>query len=113
VGRFSSFLKAIIVDCADLAALAEFWAAALQVQIMFTTEQLSALTDPAGITPEIEFVRVPEAKLGKNRLHFDLRVSNRAAEVERMERLGATVLAAYATWTVMQDPERNEFCVVD
>ena len=53
----------------------------------------------------------PEGKTVKNRLHFDLRPEDtRDAEVVRLQALGATVYAQY-DWTVMQDPEGNEFCV--
>jgi hypothetical protein len=63
------------------------------------------------------FQRVPEAKTVKNRLHLDLHASpgQRDAEVARLEGLGATVLRRVeepgGTWTVMADPEGNEYCV--
>lgn len=64
------------------------------------------------------FQRVPEAKTVKNRLHIDVHAGpgrDRAAEVARLESLGASVLRDVAEpggrWTVMADPEGNEFCV--
>ncbi|ANW18676.1 VOC family protein [Streptomyces clavuligerus] len=63
------------------------------------------------------FQRVPEAKTVKNRLHLDLHVGpeRREAEVARLEKLGAKVLHRHnqpmGTWTIMADPEGNEFCV--
>lgn len=63
------------------------------------------------------FQRVPETKTVKNRLHLDLHPApgTRDAEVERLEALGASVLRrveeAGGAWTVMADPEGNEFCV--
>ncbi|MFD0024396.1 VOC family protein [Streptomyces sp. NPDC058382] len=63
------------------------------------------------------FQRVPEPKTVKNRLHLDLHAGpdRRDAEVTRLEGLGATVLRQVAepggTWTVLGDPEGNEFCV--
>lgn len=63
------------------------------------------------------FPRVPEPKTVKNRLHLDLHAGpdRRDAEVARLEGLGATVLRKVAepggTWTVLNDPEGNEFCV--
>lgn len=88
----------------------------------------SAIIDPEGIGARIYFQRVPEGKAGKNRVHLDLNVSDRSAspeerrqrvddEVARLLGLGATVefpgrqdeFGTY--WTVMQDPEGNEFCV--
>ena len=62
--------------------------------------------------PNIWFTRVPEPKAAKNRMHFDLRApATVAAEVSRLEKLGATVVRNYPRLTVMQDPEGNEFCV--
>ena len=58
------------------------------------------------------FVRVPEPKSAKNRLHFDLRAPGSVVEeVSRLQALGATVLREADDLVVMQDPEGNEFCV--
>jgi hypothetical protein len=55
---------------------------------------------------------VPEAKIAKNRVHFDLRAPGPVAdEVARLAALGATVLDDGPDLTVMADPEGNEFCV--
>jgi catechol 2,3-dioxygenase-like lactoylglutathione lyase family enzyme len=87
------------------------------------------LADPDGIQPSISFLRVPEGKVAKNRLHMDLRVSGgRTVSQERRERLiraaveqltaaGATVLAEHELrgdldHVVLADPEGNEFCIV-
>lgn len=76
--------------------------------------------DPAsdtGLGRRILFQAVPEEKQAKNRLHLDVHPGpgERAATVTRLEALGATVLREVAepggAWTVMQDPEGNEFCV--
>ncbi|MER6398071.1 VOC family protein [Kitasatospora sp. NPDC001603] len=70
-----------------------------------------------GLGRRLLFQQVPEAKTAKNRLHLDLHPGPdaRGATVERLEALGATVLRAVdepgGSWTVMQDPEGNEFCV--
>lgn len=60
-------------------------------------------------------VHVSEEKLGKNRLHLDLRPRDQAAEVARLEELGARRAdvgqGAGASWVVMADPDGNEFCV--
>lgn len=58
------------------------------------------------------FVRVPEPKTAKNRLHFDLRAPDSiATEVARLAGLGATVVRSKDDLVVMQDPGGNEFCV--
>jgi hypothetical protein len=58
------------------------------------------------------FARVPEPKIAKNRLHFDLRAPGPLDdEVHRLTELGAVVVRKDQELVVMQDPEGNEFCV--
>ncbi|WP_336319497.1 VOC family protein [Streptomyces lavendofoliae] len=70
-----------------------------------------------GLGRRLLFQRVPEAKTGKNRLHLDLHAppGRRDAEVARLEARGASVLRHVkepgGEWTVLADPEGNEFCV--
>lgn len=70
-----------------------------------------------GLGRRLLFQRVPEAKSVKNRLHLDLHAAagERAAEVERLEGLGASALRRVkepgGEWVLMADPEGNEFCV--
>ncbi|MGY6024915.1 VOC family protein [Streptomyces spinosirectus] len=70
-----------------------------------------------GLGRRLLFQRVPEPKSVKNRLHLDLHPGEgrRDGEVERLERLGASVLRQVkepaGEWVVMADPEGNEFCV--
>ncbi|MEV7029449.1 VOC family protein [Streptomyces sp. NPDC093272] len=70
-----------------------------------------------GLGRRLLFQRVPEGKPGKNRLHIDLHAGagERSREVARLEELGATVVRHVSEpageWTVMADPEGNEFCV--
>lgn len=87
----------------------------------------SAIVDPAGRGPRIYFQRVPEPKSSKNRLHLDLRVSDGpgitverkraqiAPTVAKLSSLGATEVGEVeemgSVWTVMRDPEGNEFCI--
>lgn len=108
----------VTLDCVDLEAQAEFWRAALA-----PLEYRRALDAPPYLSlaaatpaPTLLLQRVPEAKQGKNRMHFDLGVEDVAAEVGRMERLGAKRLSEELTehgfrWVVLADPEGNEFCV--
>ncbi|MNU03470.1 hypothetical protein D3C72_2475110 [compost metagenome] len=46
-------------------------------------------------------------------MHFDVEVDERAAEVERLKQAGATVDRVLPTYTVMRDPEGNQFCLID
>ena len=61
------------------------------------------------------FAKVPEGKAAKNRMHVDMAAADQEAEVARLVELGATRVADMNEWgyewTVMQDPEGNEFCV--
>lgn len=72
----------------------------------------------SGLGRRLLFNRVPEPKSGKNRLHVDVHDlgQDRATAVSRLESLGATVLRHVdeqgGSWTVMSDPEDNEFCVI-
>lgn len=77
----------------------------------------AAAVDPAGVGPRLLAQRVPEGKTAKNRLHLDVRVGSaeRPAEVARLVGLGATEHGSFdehgSRWTVLTDPEGNEFCV--
>lgn len=86
----------------------------------------SALVDPAGRGPRLFFQPVPENKVAKNRVHLDVNVTTRGASaadnltavddhVSRCAAAGGQVLNRFdapgETYTVMTDPEGNEFCV--
>ena len=61
------------------------------------------------------FAANSDVKTVKNRWHFDLTPSDQAAEVSRLEGLGATrvdIGQSDVSWVVMADPEGNEFCVL-
>lgn len=112
----------IVIDCADHDVVVPFWAAALGWQRRDVNEQYVSLVPPApqrhapGPRPlPLLFQKVPEPKAVKNRVHLDWRSDDRAAEVARLVGLGATEIATRSlgdfTWTVLADPEGNEFCV--
>ncbi|WP_460402151.1 VOC family protein [Actinophytocola sediminis] len=110
-------LGGVTIDCAEPRTLAEFWLKALDLHIAFDADgeyvQLSSAAEPA--RPAIALQRVPEAKAGKNRVHVDLATTDREGEVERLVALGAVRGADHSVpgleWTVLADPEGNEFCV--
>lgn len=107
----ASKVRTITIDCADPKKLADFWTAALNYRLKDIDEEDALIFDPTGEGTQILFQVVPEGKTVKNRLHFDLRPEDtRDAEVVRLQALGATVQAEFS-WTVMLDPEGNEFCV--
>lgn len=112
-------IDSLSIDCSDARRMADFWSAAIGWQVTDVSEDGSdaELVEPTNPRRRILFLKVPEGKPGKNRLHLDLRPSGtRDEEVERLKSLGATVLEGFggpeATWTVMQDPEGNELCVL-
>jgi hypothetical protein len=111
-------IDTVTFDCADVMAVARFWAAALDWELVPGSEpDGAAISDPSGLANGLYFQPVPEAKIAKNRVHIDLRPSgSMAAEVDRLTGLGATVQGRVdeetSFWTVMLDPEGNEFCVL-
>jgi predicted enzyme related to lactoylglutathione lyase len=106
----------LAIDCQDPRALAGFWAAALGQQVLGADDEEAIFGADATTYPGLCFLKVPEAKAVKNRLHIDLNPDDRDAEVERLLALGATRTGVgqgpEATWVVLADPEGNEFCVL-
>jgi hypothetical protein len=85
----------------------------LEYEVTDDTENGGRVADPKDRDIEIVFVRVPENKLAKNRIHLDIGSDDREKEVSRLSLLGAHMLKEFPRWTVMQDPEGNEFCVLE
>jgi hypothetical protein len=108
-----SFIKNVTFDCADALVVATFWAAALGSNVDEESTPDRAFVEAAGWGgPNMWFVRVPEPKTAKNRMHLDLRAPGSVPdEVARLTALGATVQHVGDDLTVMHDPEGNEFCV--
>ncbi len=114
-----TLLRHITVDAADALGVARFWAAALGWQVDEESDAEEALAaPPQGGGPGLLFVRVPEPKTVKNRLHLDLQPPDltRDQEVDRLLGLGARVVDDRREpdgtgWAVLADPEGNEFCV--
>ena len=112
-------IAAITFDCANALTLAEFWSGAIGRPVdhegeMAASEFFARIPGGDG-DPMIMFIQVPECKTAKNRVHLDMNAADRAAEVERLVGLGATVAHdkdEYGmVWTTLADPEGNEFCV--
>ncbi len=110
-------LDTITFDCADPKTLAAFWAAALGMVVDDEDDDGAFVVDPEGNSRGLFFQKVPEPKAVKDRIHLDVRPSgSMAAEVTRLKELGATedglVEVENSFWTIMLDPEGNEFCVL-
>jgi hypothetical protein len=129
----------ITFDCVDADRLAAFWATALDYVVQpppgdfdswedFLTANglpvpergsISAVVDPDGVRPRVLFLRVPERKSVKNRVHLDVVAGDDAHKLAKVRQLveagGSEVRRVDESgqwWVVMQDPEGNEFCVV-
>ena len=108
--------QSVVVDCRAPAGVAEFWSRALGLPLQGPEgDDNEFWLEPGGDSPDLLFCEVPESKTLKNRLHLDLRPEDQAAEVARLESLGARRIdigQGVVTWVVMADPEGNEFCVL-
>jgi hypothetical protein len=106
-------LKDIVVDAADHRAISQWWADVIGGTLGHT-DGYSHLDDiPGSPLESIDFVPVPEPKTVKNRVHWDVTL-NAGVTVDDLVSHDATVLAPAdgdRRWTVMADPEGNEFCV--
>jgi catechol 2,3-dioxygenase-like lactoylglutathione lyase family enzyme len=103
-------LYEIVVDCADPAAVAGWWGEVFGARAHDQGPDSAYLEAVPGVPFEaFSFNRVPEPKAAKNRVHWDVDVDS----VELLTDVGATVLRApddEIRWTIMADPEGNEFC---
>ncbi len=114
-------IQCVCVDAVDPAKVAAFWQAALGWRRTSEEDDEIVLEPPEGsaedgVAPDLLFLRVPEKKTVKNRVHLDLRPEDQAAEVARLEGLGARRVdigqGSEVSWVVMADPEGNEFDVL-
>ncbi|MET7394068.1 VOC family protein [Dactylosporangium sp. NPDC005572] len=122
----TSRLLQVTVDCRDPHRLARFWAAVLDYTVI---EDKGDQVEIASWEPTVEavrqqpmpstvmFIRVPEGKITKNRLHLEVIPfdASQADEVDRLIALGANRVdlgQGDQSWVVMADPEGNEFCVL-
>lgn len=119
--RLSIRIQSVTVDSQEPAKIARFWAEVLGWRITYDEPDEVVLEPPAGnredgVSPDLLFVRVPEAKSVKNRLHLDLRPDDQKAEVARVEALGARRVnvgqSDDVSWVVLADPDGNEFCIL-
>jgi predicted enzyme related to lactoylglutathione lyase len=107
----------VVIDCADHAVVVPFWEAALGWTPHRINDHFVALRAPADgqVGFDILFQRVPEPKTAKNRAHIDFDAGDMEAEVARLVGLGGSVVARHNLgdfrWTIVADPEGNEFCV--
>jgi hypothetical protein len=113
-------VRNITFDCADPWALSAFWQQVTgyaRYPDDVPGDDAVGLIAPDGAGPGLLFIRVPEGKSVKNRLHLDLQPgAGRDQEADRLIGLGATMVDDRRQpdgrgWIVLADPEGNEFCV--
>jgi hypothetical protein len=104
-------LHGVVIDAVDPAAIAQWWADAYGADVVHHESGCSSVENVAGMPIlSLDFVPVPEPKTVKNRIHWDV-VS---PDLSLLVAAGARVLREPDDdigWTVMADPEGNEFCV--
>ena len=108
-------IRNVVIDCTDPERLSPFWEAATGYARVWSNDYFIVLSPADQSQPALLLQRVPEAKVAKNRCHVDLLAEADAeTEIQRLVALGATRGASYdmgVQWTVMADPEGNEFCI--
>lgn len=117
-------ITCVTIDCADPALIASFWNEALRWGgVAVADDGSGAICGPTDGGTYLEFVRVPESKQIKNRVHLGCsagELNHLDAELERLLDLGATIaweedfppeVAVRFRNVVLRDPEGNEFCL--
>ncbi len=116
-------LRDLVIDCRHPAALARFWALVLddysvapyderelerlrQLGIDSPEDDPTVLLQPASGGLRIWFQKVPESKVVKNRIHFDVN-----GDYQEIIGVGAVLVEEFQHWRQLADPEGNEFCV--
>jgi predicted enzyme related to lactoylglutathione lyase len=111
-------VAAVVVDSADPVAQARFWSRAAGWVPQQVGADFASLRSPTGVGPFLEFLRIPDAKTVKNRIHLDVRPypgEDYLDEARQLRDLGAVstdVGQGEVRWEVLADPEGNEFCVL-
>ena len=111
-------LHHVVIDTHDLPGLARFWTQALGWKVLSEREKEIVIGTDENAPVGMCFMPVSDSKIVKNRVHLDLTSSaaDRDQEIERLLALGARRIDIGQTgaesWTVLADPEGNEFCVV-
>ena len=111
-------IASVVVDCADPLAMARFWGEAMDWSLHKVSDYSTVFRSAQGVGPYLQFLRTPDVKTGWNRVHLDLRPypgDDPEVEAARLRALGATTVdlgESDVAWTVLTDPEGNEFCLL-
>lgn len=108
-------VEMVTLDSTDAVALATWWARQLGGTVHDDTDGWFVIVSDVTGVPRVGFQKVAEVTPGKNRVHLDLAATDVQAEVERLQADGATLVATHVeggfSWTVLADPDGNQFCV--
>ncbi len=110
--------RGLAMDANDVRSLVSFWCDAVGYQVVEADyPYVAVIQNDAQSQPRIIILQVPEGKSAKNRVHIEFDASDLKSSAERLTALGASILAERewgdTRWIVMQDPEGNEFCLVN
>ena len=111
-------VAAVVADCADPVSVAAFWRLATGWIPASSTQDWVSFRSPRGVGPYLELQPSSDAKAVKNRIHLDVAPGpgeDHAAAVKVLLEAGAVpadVGQGDVSWTVLADPEGNEFCVL-
>ncbi|PCR91179.1 VOC family protein [Natrinema ejinorense] len=115
-------IKTITFACNDPERLASFWEAALDGERRDLPPSIDPeVVDRPGDGPDLLFKELPKGTEQDLPIHLDLATDDREATVDRLRDLGAsvretkteTVASRTSTWTILEDPEGNGFCVTE
>ncbi len=108
-------LGSIVFNCTDVDLLVDFWSALLDTTEARRFPGFVWLEPPAEGAPAMAFQQVPDPTPGRNRVHLDFAAEDRDATIARVLDLGGSRVEDHEIqgfhWTVLADPEGNEFCV--
>ncbi|WP_142121013.1 VOC family protein [Rarobacter faecitabidus] len=109
-------LGMITIDTTDANSLARWWADQFDGEIVADNDGWYVMVRIGDGSPILSFQKVTDPTPGKNRMHLDLTAPDIDAEVARLVEAGASVVGTHTmdegfTWTVLADPDGNQFCV--
>lgn len=111
-------IAAVVVNCAEPRAMAQFWGGATDWTLHELTDEVARLRSDKRVGPYLEFRREPALREKCGRMHLDLRPysgADQTAEVARLRALGASDVnlgQGEVPWVCLADPEGNDFCVL-
>jgi catechol 2,3-dioxygenase-like lactoylglutathione lyase family enzyme len=106
-------LESIAIDCGNPPTLAAWWQALLDGEVEVDSDGDATLFSAGGL--RLDFLKTPDSRQGKNRLHLDLVSADYNAAVQQALAHGATRaddVYEGDRWQVFRDPEGNEFCIL-